>query len=314
MTHSGSEAALTAADIEHPRRVTSDSGSETASKRNLIDETHRQPSSSSHAIPPVPAGPQVSIDTTVSSGKIIIALPAYNEAKSLVPQLSRIRRAMNNFGREFHVIVVDDGSTDDTGLVASQHSFQMDLTLVSHKVNRGFGAAVESAVRKAAELAGEHDIIVTMDADNTQPPESIHRMVALIEDGFDVVIASRFRAGARVVGVPFIRNIYSLGARAVFTLMFPTRGVRDYTCGFRAFRASTIHRAFETYGDDFFSESGFSTTADLLLKVRKLPRKTLFYEIPMILRYDQKEGPSKMNGMQTIIKTLGLVARRRLGR
>ena len=70
-----------------------------------------------------------------------------------------------------------------------------------------------------------------MDADNTHPPGLIDRMVQMIHEGCDVVIASRFQPGARVVGVPIERHFLSIGARALFTILFPTRGVRDYTSG-----------------------------------------------------------------------------------
>ena len=241
----------------------------------------------------------------------MLALPAYNEAESLVPMLSRIARTFKQINRDFHVIVVNDGSSDDTALVASQFSFHIPLTLVDHEVNKGFGAAVESGITKACEMAEDYDVIVTMDADNTQPPESIHKMVDWIENGYDVIIASRYRKGARVVGVPFLRNIYSLGARALFTCFFPTRGVRDYTSGFRAFKAGVLKSAREKFGDEFFSEDGFTTTVDTLLKVRQL-ENVLFYEVPLVLRYDQKEGESKMHVSRTIFQTFGLIARRRL--
>ncbi len=252
-------------------------------------------------------------ETQIESGKIIFVFPAYNEEESLPPLLDRIQRVFKNYQRDYNVIIVNDGSSDDTELIASQYSFRMPLTLVNHEVNKGFGAAVETGMSAAAKIANDDDIIVTMDADNTQPPETIQRMVAWIEDGYDVIIASRYRAGARVVGVPFLRNIYSLGARGLFTVFFPTRGVRDYTSGFRAIRASIIRRGFEKYGERFFSEDGFSATVDTLLKMRALD-EVLFYEVPLILRYDQKEGESKMNVSRTIKQTLSLIAKRRMGK
>ncbi|HMO13899.1 MAG TPA: glycosyltransferase family 2 protein [Pirellulaceae bacterium] len=247
-----------------------------------------------------------------SVGRIIFALPAYNEGESLPPLLTRIQTAMNGRGQNFHVVIANDGSKDDTELVASRFSFHMDLTLINHEVNQGFGAAMKSAVLGACEIADKHDVIVTMDADNTQPPESIYRMVDLINEGYDVIIASRYRPGARVVGVPWHRNIYSLGARLLFTCLFPTRGVRDYTSGFRAVRASVLHDAVRVYGDRLFTEDGFSATVDMLLKLRRLPRTTLFYEVPLVLRYDQKPGASKMNVTRTIIKTLKLMLKRKV--
>ncbi len=310
MTPTSSETTSAATDVVHANNSASANG--TNSDARLVNSSHRPATEEKPFVQPGTAAATQPMDLPL--GKIIFALPAYNEADSLAPLLARINRAMLSMGREFHVVVVNDGSQDDTGRIASQYSFHMDLTLVDHVINRGFGAAVESALRKADELAGEHDIIVTMDADNTQPPESIHRMVDLIDEGYDVIIASRYRTGARVIGVPWRRNIYSLGARLMFTCLFPTRGVRDYTCGFRAIRATLIRNALSNYGQDMFSEDGFSATVDLLLKLRRLPGTTLFHEVPLILRYDQKGGVSKMNVPRTIVKTLKLMARRKFRR
>ena len=252
----------------------------------------------------------VQTDPALQLSRIFVVMPAYNEGESLQPLLTRIARIANVANREIHTVVVNDGSQDNTLAVARSFQNRMPLTVVDHGVNKGFGAAMKSAISKAHELAMPDDIIVTMDADNTQPPESIHHMVDLLENGYDVIIASRYRTGARVVGVPFLRNIYSLGARALFTCLFPTKGVRDYTCGYRAFRAEVIQQAFQQYGDKFFSESGFTTTVDILLKIRKLDN-IQFFEVPMVLRYDKKGGVSKMNVGSTIRRTLGLVFSRR---
>ena len=97
----------------------------------------------------------------------------------------------------------------------------------------------------------------------------------------------------------------------LFTLLFPTRGVHDYTSGYRAYRDSVIRAAFAEYGDDFVGETGFSCMADVLLKLRK--QGALFGEAPLRLRYDQKGGDSKMRVFRTIWLTLLLLGRHRVG-
>jgi len=151
-----------------------------------------------------------------------------------------------------------------------------------------------------------------MDADNTHTPGLIGSMVRLIEEGSDVVIASRYQPGAQVWGVPFHRRRLSDGARLLFRLVFPIRGVRDYTCGYRAYRASLLKRAFDTLGDQFVSEQGFQCMVDILLKLRRM--NAVFREVPMILRYDLKGGVSKMRVGRTIFRTLGLMLRRRFAK
>ena len=243
--------------------------------------------------------------------KVVVALPAYNEENALPELLERIGEAFADNDLEYQVVVVDDGSKDNTANIVSQLSFQMPIHLVQHEVNQGLGTTLRDGLREAIELCEERDIIVTMDADNTHPPGLIDRMVRMIHEGCDVVIASRFENGGCSVGVPFDRVILSLGARALFTLLFPTRGVRDYTSGYRAYRASVIRQGFADHGDDFVSEKGFSCMADVLLKLRK--QGALFGEAPLRLRYDNKGGESKMRVFHTIWLTLKLLGRHRLG-
>ncbi|WP_146455981.1 glycosyltransferase [Rubripirellula tenax] len=244
--------------------------------------------------------------------KVFMALPAYNEEEALPELLERIGEAFADSGLPYEVIIVDDGSKDDTAKIASQMSFQMPIHLVQHEVNSGLGVTIRDGLREAVDRAGERDIIVTMDADNTHPPGLIERMVGMIHEGCDVVIASRFQPGARVIGVPFERHILSIGARVLFTSLFPTRGVRDYTSGYRAYRASVIRQAFAEHGDNFVGEKGFSCMADVLLKLRS--QGVMFGEAPLRLRYDQKGGDSKMQVFKTIWLTLKLLGRHRVGK
>ena len=245
------------------------------------------------------------------ASRVIMALPAFNEEAALPELLERIGEAFADSGLPYEVVIVDDGSSDDTAKIASQMSFQMPIHLVQHEQNQGLGVTLRDGLREAVDRAGERDIIVTMDADNTHPPGLIDRMVRMIHEGCDVVIASRFQPGARVMGVPVERHFLSVGARVLFTVLFPTRGIRDYTSGFRAYRASVIQAAFAEYGDDFVGETGFSCMADVLLKLRR--QGAMFGEAPLRLRYDQKGGESKMKVLGTIWLTLKMLFRQRLG-
>ena len=175
----------------------------------------------------------------------------------------------------------------------------------------GLGATIRDGIMAAAEVARPRDIIVTMDADDTHTPGLILRMVRMITEGHDVVIASRYQPGSRVVGVPFLRVLLSYFGSWLFRVMFPTKGVKDFTCGYRAYRAEVIQNASTRYGSKLFNQEGFQCMVDLLLKLRKL--NLIFGEVSMILRYDQKEGASKMNVSATIRRTLTLMLRSKLG-
>lgn len=241
--------------------------------------------------------------------KVIVTLPAYNEEASLPELLERLGEAFADCNLPYEIVVVNDGSKDATASIVEQFSLQMPVHLVNHEINQGLGITIRDGLREAMERADERDIIVTMDADNTHPPGLIPRMVQMIGEGCDVVIASRFEHGGTVTGVPLNRHLLSFGARALFTVMFPTRGVRDYTSGFRAYRASVVREAFQKYGDNFVGETGFSCMADILLKLRRLD--CVFGEAPLRLRYDLKLGESKMQVFKTIRLTLSLLLRQR---
>lgn len=242
---------------------------------------------------------------------VVITLPTHNEEATLPLLLRAIRESMRENQIEYRVLVVNDGSTDRTSEVARGISSEMPLTVIEHAENRGLGEAIRTGLMAAIEDADDRDIIVTMDSDNTHTPGLIARMVRGIREGNDVVIASRYRQGAHIKGVPRYRRLLSFAARFSFSLLFPTPNVRDFTSGFRAYRAGVIKQAFDTYGEQFVAQSGFSCMVDILLKLRRLG--AIMSEVPLILRYDQKFGASKMVVVRTIRDTLRLILSRRLG-
>jgi dolichol-phosphate mannosyltransferase len=205
--------------------------------------------------------------------------------------------------------VVDDGSRDETGTVLQHWVPSLGIDIVTHGVNRGLGETIRDGLRRATQLASDEDVIVTMDADNTHPPSLIPEMVRKIQAGCDLVIASRYRRGAGVVGLSGYRHLMSYGARILFTVLFPIAGVRDYTSGFRAYRPAVLRNAFAAYGDAFVSERGFSCMAEILLKISK--QGLMIAEVPLLLRYDQKSGASKMNVGRTVATTVRLMLRLR---
>ncbi len=244
-----------------------------------------------------------------------VALPAYNEEESLEPLLMSLDKVLSQLGHPYEIIIVDDGSKDDTAVIASRLSFILPVQLIQHEVNQGLAGALRTGLKAAVKESEPGDLIITMDSDNTHPAGLIPRMIQLIEEGHDVVIGSRFQHGARVIGVPFNRELLSIAARYVFQLILPISGVRDYTCGFRVYRAEVLAAAQQHYGENFVSEKGFSCMVDVLLKLRPLRldgAHVVMGEAPMILRYDRKGGASKMRVLKTIGQTLSLVFRRRI--
>lgn len=243
---------------------------------------------------------------------IHVVLPAYNEARRIGHLLDGIDEAMQEESLSYAVVAVDDGSTDATAAIFRERAERMPISLIEHPRNLGLGAAIRDGFAAAARQAAERDVIVTMDADATHAPALILRMVRMLREGYDVVIASRYQPGSRQVGVPLGRRALSRASSLLVRLLFPTPGVRDYTCGFRAYRATVLQTAIQRFGSDFLSQDGFQCMVDILLKLRRM--NVIFGEVPFLLRYDLKEGGSKMKIRETIVNTLRLLMRHKLAR
>jgi dolichol-phosphate mannosyltransferase len=237
-----------------------------------------------------------------------VLLPAYNEAKNLPALLMGLQSTLDMSGFGYCVTVVDDGSKDETASISEQASKEMPIHLIRHNPNQGLAAAIRSGLSSIAARCQSDDLIVTMDADNTHLPALMLPMIQRVQEGHDVVVASRFQPGAKVIGLTWDRRLLSFFARWIFSVLLPIPGVRDYTCGFRVFRARVIQDALQHFGDNLVSEKGFSCTVDLLLKLRG--QSLVFGEVPMVLRYDQKQGDSKMQVWKTSRQTLQLIGKR----
>ncbi|MBS1871992.1 MAG: glycosyltransferase family 2 protein [Acidobacteria bacterium] len=245
------------------------------------------------------------------AGALTIVLPIFNEELNLGPLFDRIDAALKKESLVYRIVAVDDGSTDRTAAVIESYMDHAPLQVVRHPVNQGLGVAIRSGLMEALRTAPADGIIVTMDADESHTPALIARMLEAIGDGYDVVIASRFQPGSETIGVPLHRRLLSVAASVVFRLLFPTPGVRDFTCGYRAYRASALATASKAYGDSLFEFEGFQCMVDLLLKLRATGAR--FTEAPSVLRYDLKQGQSKMRIVRTATRTLHLLIKRRLG-
>ncbi len=238
-------------------------------------------------------------------------LPAYNEAQNLPALLNDFRSTLQRWpggAPPTKVVVVDDGSTDDTA-DAARSVTGLDTTVLVHDPNQGLGAAMRTGIEHVLDNARPDDLMVSMDADHTHPPELMPGMVERARNGADLVIASRFQPGAEVHGLDALRTFVSLAASWLLRILFPC--ARDYTCGYRCYRVALLAWGKQRYGSAFLNQSGFSVMVDLLLKLRRRARR--IEEVPLILRYDRKQGASKMKIVQTAVTTLRLLGRRFVG-
>jgi dolichol-phosphate mannosyltransferase len=242
-----------------------------------------------------------------------LVLPAYNEGANL-PGLFQdlVQLVEENSDLDLRVIVVDDGSTDDTWDVAQHPPEGLAVQVLQNPQNLGLGETFRRGMLHAMGQSTARDIIVTMDADHSHLPGLILRMVRAVREGRDVVIASRFQDGSVVRGVPAHRQVLSEGMSFLFRGILPIDGVRDFSCGYRAYRAGLLQEAQRRYGDRLFAQKGFVCMVDTLVKLDEMG--ALFGEVPLVLRYDQKRGPSKLPVASTVADTLRLLARARVER
>jgi len=235
--------------------------------------------------------------------KIKVLLPAYNEQESLPSLLQKIIAVKNNFALPLSVLVVNDGSKDNTLAIAK--NFGDDVEALDLQPNRGLAGALREGLKFALADMSDQDILITLDADDSHNPGLFFRMITQIWEGSDLVIASRYRDGSRIVGLSAFREFLSGFARYLFIVFRPIRGVRDYTCGYRAYRVDLLKKAHDYYKDKLIEQQGFGCMAEILLKLKIF--KPIIHELPFILRYDQKRGASKMNVWKTVKQTLGLI-------
>ncbi len=155
--------------------------------------------------------------------RVGIVVPALNEATTIAAVVARI-------GQYGQAIVVDDGSTDDTADLARNAGAEV----LTHPVNMGYDAALNTGFARAAELGCEY--IITIDADGQHNPEQLNQMIALLDDGNQLVLGVRDRF-ARIG-----ETIFALCANFLW-------GVADPMCGMKGYATSLYTNAgyFDRY-------------------------------------------------------------------
>jgi len=141
------------------------------------------------------------------------------------------------------------------------------------------------------------DIIVTIDSDNTMNPYAMLDMFDKITTA-DVVIASRFVPGGRMIGAGY-RAILSHIAVWLMRWRVGIPGISDYSIFYRAYRQDIIRKVFDHFHGKPVEGGGFSCMANLLIRIHMLVPNARFAEIPLVLRYDMKEGGSAVKLFRT---------------
>lgn len=238
---------------------------------------------------------------------ILVALPCYNEAENLPLLMEEFRKVGEAFAYMFDlkVLVIDDASKDNTQEVLAAIRDKYSFDVITHEQNRGLTGGINSAIDAFEKNRLSDNPAVAyglMDGDNSHSPFFLPCMLERIYHGFDVVIASRYRTGARTSGVTFFRLLMSFAVAFLFKLMRNMQGVLDYSCGYRLYSPSMIQRLKSHYKGPVVLEKSFASMVELLIKCNLLGG--FCTEVPMLLRYDLKLGESKMPFLKTIKGTL----------
>ena len=199
--------------------------------------------------------------------KVSVIIPAYNEAQSIGHVVKKIKTLNPNF----EIIVIDDGSTDDTAAVARDAG----ATVYSHPYNIGNGAAIKSGIRIASG-----DILVFMDGDGQHDPDDIEKLLKYFPE-FDMVVGARSKGDHASLGRIIGNTAYNWLASYVAKFT-----VRDLTSGFRAVKSEIAHNLL------YLLPNTYSYPTTLTLSVLRNGRTVKYVPIKAKMRRSGKSGIS----------------------
>jgi len=204
--------------------------------------------------------------------KLSVVIPAYNEEKRVPKTISLISEYLREQSYEYEIVVVSDGSKDNTAEVVKNLEPQIpNLRLIDNKKNNGKGYVVRQGM---LESKGEYRLFT--DADNSTSIEQIEKMWSWFEKGFDVVIGSRDIKGA-VLDPPqsFIRKIIlGEGFKLIRKIIVGLWRLQDTQCGFKCFSAKSAQDVFSNV-----KTNGFNFDVESLILAKRLGYK--IKEIPI---------------------------------
>lgn len=188
-----------------------------------------------------------------------IVIPCFNEQSRLPASLASVTAYMEETGREFEIILVDDGSSDGTAAVIRESEQVHDSVRgVILPCNRGKGRALAEGVRQSRGV-----LVLTSDADFSAPIDELPKLEEAISGGADVAAGSRAKRGAREVDQPVHRRIMGKAFNLlVQALVLP--GVWDTQCGFKLFRGDVAREVFGRLRTD-----GFAYDVEVLYRARQ---------------------------------------------
>jgi len=241
---------------------------------------------------------------TPSPGRVLVIIPTYNERQNLPLIVARVRASVP----AAHILVADDNSPDDTGVIADAMAAADDQLHVMHRPGKqGLGAAYLDGFGWG--IRNDFDVLVEMDADGSHQPEQLPLMLERVAAGADLVIGSRWVPGGSVVNWPRSRSVLSRGGN-LYTRIALGIPLKDATAGYRAFRREALEKMQLT---DVESQ-GYCFQVDLTW--RAVQAGLRIEEVPITF-VERAHGTSKMS-QAIVVEALWRVTqwgvRRRLAR
>ncbi len=182
---------------------------------------------------------------------VSIIIPAYNEQSGVGQVIAEVREILQTHGIGAEIIVVDDGSTDDTARTATLAGARV----IRHRSNRGYGAALKTGI-----AAATHDLIAIIDGDGTYPAEHLPDLFDQLERA-DMAVGSRSRRGVRI---PLVRRPAKWLLNRLANYVSNAR-IPDLNSGLRAFRRDVVMQYFPILPDQF----SWTTTITLAMHCDK---------------------------------------------
>lgn len=230
---------------------------------------------------------------------IIFVIPAYNEEKNIQALLAKTAEKMRKEKLPYKIIIINDGSTDDTLNRVEAMRGSIPVEVYSYYPNKGVGEAFRAGFLKAVQSCNDNDIIVTKEADNTSDLGILPELISKIKNGYDVVLASCYAKEGRVIGTTFSRVVLSKVANTLLKFSSGRKDINTYSSFYRAYSVRALKEMHRIYGEKLIEEDGFECVVELLIKFCR-NGKFKITEVPMVLDGSKRVGRSKMRTFRSI--------------
>ena len=222
---------------------------------------------------------------------LYICIPAYNEAPTVGLLLWRLRTVLQEFAREYEILVFNDGSTDATAETLESYTEVLPLTVLGGTTHRGYAHALGELVRAVSRRTRypRRDALITMQADFTDRPEDLPELIKRFEGGADVVVAERAVTPSWPGPARMLRRLAPWITRPFVNLP----NVKDPFGTLRAYRISVIRDLLKDVGDrPLMGSDGWSANVELLVSVSRFARRVESVEFSP--RYELRPRASRI--------------------